>query len=314
MIKLQTGSVLIKQPDGDLEFLNLDQLHDVLTQCCLENGVDDLELPGDVLSVVSTFLSRRQHVLPEDIHQLIIRILCDSGLRLLAEAYARRVNSPETFERSDFISPDELEIQKLLSDEPFFVAKPVEQIATMVMAQLKHLKFSRCNQSFIIELARNAWFNLHHKQDNDSSEYWLLHRRDIQDYLKGETLRLHSLGILQIRSISALFPAIRCQVSLTALSQIYGQKVLTELQFYPSVDSICKSLLVVRGQLLDAMIERVPALKEEKINMQVHFVGMNIIIREYFNYNHQQENTLREDLQEIIEKRFSGCPIDWQIP
>ena len=72
MIKLKTGSLLLHSVGGDFELFDLNELHDCLYECCLEVGVDDQELPSDIINVVITFANDQEALQERELERLIV--------------------------------------------------------------------------------------------------------------------------------------------------------------------------------------------------------------------------------------------------
>ena len=153
MIKLKTGSLLLHSVNGDFELLDLNDLHDSLFDCCVEIGIDDQELPADIINVVTTFASNHDKIDERELERLIVRILMDSGLHALAELFASKRGTAPEFILDERVNPDEDTIRTILRSEPFFVAKPINQLSSMIVGQLEKLGFDRCGRNLIIELA-----------------------------------------------------------------------------------------------------------------------------------------------------------------
>ncbi len=310
MIKMQSGSILLQTPTGEQEFLDLDLLHDDLWASCLEAGVEDSEMPDDIISVITGFVGRGSVLSSEEVNSLVLQMLCDSGLHDLADAFAQRRHAISTvLSTEEIITPDHEQILAILRNQPFFLAKPVDQIATMVESQLDQLKFTECSRRFVIELARNSWHNLQSSQfASASGTYWLIHRREFAGLLPPSLTALLYADVVDIRSVSSLLPAVRGHVDLSLLARQLGPGLLPELQFCPAVENIANLL-----QEAHEAITREAATREAGVDVplpgEIHFVELKTLVAEHLGGSLREEKILRASLQSSISDKFRNSPL-----
>ncbi len=304
MIKLQSGSILLQQPEGELEFLDVDHLHDCLWSCCRRVGIDDPELPSDIMNVVTTFSEHRRDLKGEDVDQLITKILADSGLRELAVEFAKTRKAPVE-PADEMIRPTRDGILATLRNDPFFLAKPLDQLTTMVLAELERLSFTCCTRALITELARNTWYSLEAPQPADETKpYWLISRQEMPKFFHGEALRLLTTGIVLIHSISSLLPAILMRIDLVLLARSCGGDQMPELALYPRLEDLCHELALMRGTLLDELTERLPEPPTEPLATKIGFNGMETLLHD-FTPSRERARIIRSEISEILQRNLN---------
>ena len=310
MIKLQSGSILLRTPDGDQEFLDLDALHDDLWASCQAVGIEDPEMPDDILGVVCAFVDRGVQLTAADIDAMVLQILCDSGMRALADEYAKRRHaSASVVNPEEMISPAPDLVAELLREQPFFLGTPIEKLTNLVLVQLGKLGFTECNRRFIVELARNSWHHLRtHAEEPKERGLWLIHRREFAGILSGKAGQLVAADVLQLLSISALFPAIQARLDLYQLARTLGPGLLPELQFYPAVEEACHAFCNACKAIEAEARQRRPDL-DTPLPGRVEFRGLKALVQEYLENSRKEELELRQALGDVIEQAFKEAQL-----
>ena len=309
MIRLQAGEILLQREDGDFEFLDLDELHEILWQSCLDASIEDCELPGDIIDIVINYVNNQETVNRDQVNSMVLQVLTDSGLHGLSTAFQNMTSAsyPEN-SRDKMVDPYSVDITKMLHEDPFFIAKPVPQLSSMVLAQFDKLGFNNCSRGFVLELARNTWFNLQRPRSPDS--YWLIHHKEFSSFCHDEQIRLIGRGILKIKSISMLFPALQLNAELTTLTKDLGPNILPELQLYPNLNQLCDSIVKIKHSVIDELKQRLEPGTKNKLPVTVNFQGAKEIID---SFSGKEKKCLNKEFDSILQAQLVPENIKWVI-
>ena len=313
MIRLQAGTILLETPDGGTEFLDLDRLHEEIWACCRKVGIDDPEMPDDIIGVITAFAGRQPRLTVSEVDALVLQILCDSGFRQLAEAFACQRPEAALPAGVKLVEPDEALVRDLLSREAFFVNKPVPAVAGMVLAHLDRLNFSRCTPAFLVELGRHLWL---HRQAPaaaaGAAPYWLLPRAELPAIVPGDLRHWFDRAIVSASSVSFLFPAVRFEASLLQLARDLGGGPLLDLQFQPAFDELCIILPRLHQAIRAELRRRAPGV-DEVSPPSVSFTGLKPLAAEHCGSSLRAEKALRESLAAIARGRLAGPAVEWEF-
>ena len=302
MIKVYSGSITLKGESGLKELYNLDELKDALISCCHRVNMDDLELADDIVAVVREFSENQTHLTKEKLHQIIVKILNDAGLRPLAEEYH------ETFlennDKDDLITPDLDCLVAELQKDPFFIACDLKKISQETIKKASILGFEKTSPDFLFELAKTIWINADKDNTEDDNDYWLFRKEELFEQLPTD-IREHFLNkIISVRSISRLFPSIYININILKFAQLHSGPILAELDFLPKFESICQAVKSIDNQLRQLVFQRMDLLIEKKIKTQLQISGMKELSLEYFD-NETILPSLMDQISQSLNKSLS---------
>jgi hypothetical protein len=312
MIRLRTGSVLVRGDDGSKRLVDLCDLKDVLWDACQELGLDDPDLPADVIGVVATFVEQRSDLDVTKLDRLVVKILMDSGLHALAESFAAHRGSVPELMFDEVVDPDDDAIGEILRSEPFFLAKPIKKLTTMVLSQLEKLGFTTCGRNLIVELARNTWSSLNSSEDGSGQTYWLMSRAEIAALVDGPLLSLLTSDVIEVKSVSSLLPALHVSVSMMTLARKCGAGSMAELTFYPALHDLCNLLPELRAQLGPVIERRRIGMSVKDLSMDVMFQGVDGLASE-FSMAGGSTVSLKAELENVIAPIFEPETISWDL-
>lgn len=312
MIRLRSGSVLVRGDDGSKRLVDLCDIRDVLWESCQELGLDDPDLPADVIGVVATFVEQRSDLNMKKLDRLVVKILMDSGLHALAESFAANRGSVPELMFDEVVDPYEDAIGGILRSEPFFLAKPIEKLTTMVVSQLEKLGFATCGRNLVVELARNTWSNLNRSEGGSGQTYWLMPRAEIAALIDGPLLSSLTSGVIEVKSVSSLLPALHVSVSMMTLARKCGAGSLAELTFYPALHDLCNILPDLRAQLGPVIERRRIGMAVKDLSMDVTFDGIDGLTSE-FSMAGGSTVSLKTELENVIAPIFEPETISWDL-
>jgi hypothetical protein len=233
MIKLRQDAVFIIHPDGKRTLFEPEELQSRIIRSCLTAGHRDAWFAEDVvLAIESALRGPDDDPRPTnegDLNALVVRVLADAGLPEVAGEFARQNSGTEI----TAVKPVRSRIAEIIADKLNLAGDCLNLCTTRVEAACKKLQIDDAAPSLLVELAR-----YYRDSERDSAppprigspkkqvagirnadSPWLLPASSIVSAIDSGTLRYISGGILQVRSVSKLFPSLKIDLSLVRYAE-----------------------------------------------------------------------------------------------
>ncbi len=265
MIKINSNSFFIKDINGSLNILNLDELEEDLWNATTGSAASDWEVTKTLLTTLKELIADKyrhgESVSREYVDKLVVRMLNDAGYGHIVSALeAVPAGSVEELQSATPI-PEFQRINELISADSFFSGKSTNAIAKLVETKASEWGLQEVTEQFLLELAKILYVNQrreisrHSFAVNEPSEYWLIREKQIYEVFKDEDLEYVRRGIVRISSISRLLPIIKVNIDLEKFVSDFGSDPVLEVQIFPALDSLFQDL--------ESMVDRVKGVVAE---------------------------------------------------
>lgn len=306
MIKLSSGAVMLRTPEGARESLNLDALSDELWLCCRRAQLEDPELADNLIATVRRFVDTRLEegasLTQRDVDDLIVRALTDLGVQQVAVEYARGCDLPTPSAGPELV-PQPNAIAALLHDDLFFVHRPVKAIADATVRCIAALGFQHVTENLVLELAKSFCMNEEQTKRPGPARYWLLHRSEMPQILPQSLLPFLADQRIAMRSVSILFPTLVIDVDVSRFAQ--GEDVLgTELAFLPAFHDFCHSLSEVVDCLYTVVKNRCGDLQLAAVGANIHFTNVRTHAADTLGLPPREAVSFVDELEAIARRRL----------
>lgn len=314
MIKLAPETILVHRADGSVEPLAVDQLEAELAECCAATGVDDGELPVDIVRVISHYFGGgRLRAAADDgeVEALVCRVLVDAGLRELAEAFVARRGTEEAAARERLAPREAAEREVLLRADPFFVGRPIDRLVAEMESVLERLGLVTITAAAFVELAKSLCLSRASESRGEPSPYWAISVADVPAHLAPELAEWSAAGVVRWHPVSRLLPVIRCQVDL-ALLRVTGS-VMVELALFPRLNGLA-GLVAGAVRSMAAELQRRPEETElHEVRGQVIWKGLDALASG-LHVGAAGLLSLRREVAGISAHHFGDLPwLRWEI-
>ena len=237
MVKISNYSIKLLTPDGNVVDFEADTLQAKIIKSCIASGVRDIWIAEDIsLSIEYALTSeenKKRVFSISDVNTLVIKILEGTGYPEVAETFQKSNSNTDVK-----ISADHDLVSELISRHLGLSDSRLKETTESVIQSMELLHIEEAAPALFIELAkairvRNATgtdikpITVRETKNNPS---WLLKRQTIIENLDAATIELINNRIIQIASISRLFPAIKIDFKINLFADFLELDIpLTEM-------------------------------------------------------------------------------------
>ena len=250
MIKISEHSIKFVKPDGSIVEFDTEELQGKIIKSCLSAGIRDIWIAEDIsLSIEYALTSeenRKRMFSASDINTLVLKILEGTGYPEVAAAYRRQNSSTDVK-----LAPDFQLISELISRHLGLSESRLNETTSTVIDSIDMLNIEEAAPSLYIDLAKAFRDRSLFKNDiskiqlptGKSGGAWILKRDKIIEDLDAATIELINNRIIQLASISELFPAIKIDFRVAAYADFLELDIpLTEMVMIPHFYQIAEAV------------------------------------------------------------------------
>lgn len=267
MIKLYSRHTLTDARWGAEKSFDLDALREDLEKAFKTAGVNETWMADHIIVTLAAQSTadyshnpsgntQEQADQTKGVDFVVCRMLVDAGYPDVAHAFAelKRMSLPTA---SNNGAPwTEARIENVLRDTIPLSESARKRLSKQVVKKLETLDFAKASDELIRQLGEHILTTCaeterkrHHSQ---ATANWLAAPGYWEGCFAGETAKLITDGILDLRPGTDLFPAPRGSVFLDTLARLCAQDaLLTELVFFPRAEKACCQAAEAIRQLLN---------------------------------------------------------------
>lgn len=296
--------VFIREYDNSLIEFDPVELQNRIIQCFEAEDLKDASFMAEdfVLALEYTLRSAPKEELifeRREITSSVIQILEEAGFPTVANKYKENYNLDN---QSNWISGTNEALNTLFESHLACAPSQISSIVSKVQEAINKLNISVADPILLLELGRyyQATMSVAKLPTMEIEQPKIaFSKEEIENFLSLQCQEFIRNGIIQLHSITNLYPCVRIFFSMMNFAKFYSlNPIMTELELYPLLFTVSNVLEEAR-QTISQHLEI-----NKEVPCQLHICGLYEFIHFYIGVKEAQPTSLADDLATALSSEL----------